>query len=788
MIARDGMAHLIRMVEIIILEKLQKLQDSVKDQVFWLVRELVQTHVIGADILCYALLKQMPAGSTSRGDIWLVESLLHLLLDNRSWLESQPALVDSVLYTYLSLIPSHFTAKLATLREQETGLCVSLLRSKFMDRIQIGRDLIRLLQNVARIPEFSELWRDILQFPEKLSSQFTGVSLLATKRTSRRFISGRITPELEIKLNFLLSKRHLGGIFPQSTFVSPGGSRCRVQHNLSQSRLSDIRKAFDIYVVSPLNSYVLSAVVTTAGATSEAAELRKPTANDAKCTELGWVSIPLVVESYQAWSKEAQQCLSQLSTTLIPSYCPALDKAVECGVKMALTDILHKGVLPSFDTLFDSPKLDSDLKAMLKANFFEFYPQGVIPHTSCSVEELNFADQFALDSSTPEETVITISDDDLVGEDDEVTSAFSDVEGNESEGFQVITEGSNEEDSNSSAGDGWTRITELQTELQEKLLTFREERNSKQLDECLEQLEKSAQNEGALMIVALLLADLLSDDFSAGCSLENEADAQSRSQDPFLPYSEYVEMFREPFAACVVRDLKECVENESTIFYLLLPDVFKQFHDKICGVPSLLNMIVANIDPVQWDSFEQFCVWQLLSAEGPDVQTIIIILEKLSLEEHPEAFSSALLLLKCEPLGAAALGALFSLPVSTHCGVVDAVGSHWLNLNPSKYAKYLSQLMDKTTVQIDTLLEHLTRVLVYLNSNHIFEVSEHVLTKSLLNLFTSFPEFLVKFESLYRVASTYADDIKKKSQGNITKVEQKSKKRKVMNIDDLLDA
>ena len=33
MIARDGMAHLIQMVEIIILEKLQKLQDSVKDQV-----------------------------------------------------------------------------------------------------------------------------------------------------------------------------------------------------------------------------------------------------------------------------------------------------------------------------------------------------------------------------------------------------------------------------------------------------------------------------------------------------------------------------------------------------------------------------------------------------------------------------------------------------------------------------------------------------------------------------------------------------------------------------------
>ena len=49
---------------------------------------------------------------------------------------------------------------------------------------------------------------------------------------------------------------------------------------------------------------------TIAGAASEAAELRKHTANDEKCVELGSVSIPLVVESYGAWGKEAQQCLT----------------------------------------------------------------------------------------------------------------------------------------------------------------------------------------------------------------------------------------------------------------------------------------------------------------------------------------------------------------------------------------------------------------------------------------------------------------------------------------------
>ena len=58
-----------------------------------------------------------------------------------------------------------------------------------------------------------------------------------------------------------------------------------------------VTKSFDISVVSPLNSNVLSAAGARAGAASEAAELRKHTANDAKCAKLGWVSIPLVVDA-----------------------------------------------------------------------------------------------------------------------------------------------------------------------------------------------------------------------------------------------------------------------------------------------------------------------------------------------------------------------------------------------------------------------------------------------------------------------------------------------------------
>lgn len=38
----------------------------------------------------------------------------------------------------------------------------------------IGRDLVRLLQYVARIPEVESLWKDMLSNPTSISPHFTG--------------------------------------------------------------------------------------------------------------------------------------------------------------------------------------------------------------------------------------------------------------------------------------------------------------------------------------------------------------------------------------------------------------------------------------------------------------------------------------------------------------------------------------------------------------------------------------------------------------------------------------
>ena len=51
----------------------------------------------------------------------------------------------------------------------------------------------------------------------------------------------------------------------------------------------------------------------TTGAAARITEQRKHCSNDAKCDELAWVCVPLVVESYGAWGKKDLESISQLA-------------------------------------------------------------------------------------------------------------------------------------------------------------------------------------------------------------------------------------------------------------------------------------------------------------------------------------------------------------------------------------------------------------------------------------------------------------------------------------------
>ena len=72
--------------------------------------------------------------------------------------------------------------------------------------------------------------------------------------------------------------------------------------------------AYNITVTSPVNPSIILEVGVSAGSAAKAAELRKHSKYDVKCSELGWRCTPLAVETYGAWGAEACNTFSFIAS------------------------------------------------------------------------------------------------------------------------------------------------------------------------------------------------------------------------------------------------------------------------------------------------------------------------------------------------------------------------------------------------------------------------------------------------------------------------------------------
>ena len=128
---------------------------------------------------------------------------------------------------------------------------------------------------------------------------------------------------------FVVLHNALRDVFAQFCHRARLGGQLEVGHgsgsDSSLSRPADILvpnwlsgkpAAFDLTVVSPLNSKTLNEAGATGGSAAGNVEACKHTANDQKCRELGWVCVPLAVETYGCWGEEAQCSVSRLAARL----------------------------------------------------------------------------------------------------------------------------------------------------------------------------------------------------------------------------------------------------------------------------------------------------------------------------------------------------------------------------------------------------------------------------------------------------------------------------------------
>uniref|UniRef100_A0A1B0CHZ5 SOSS complex subunit A homolog n=1 Tax=Lutzomyia longipalpis TaxID=7200 RepID=A0A1B0CHZ5_LUTLO len=383
LLSRDGLAFTTTNVCMLVADKYTKMTDIARKQLLWLVREFVKNAVLNVDQIVWNMLRQASGGDASPRNILLVEGLLDIFVDHRQWLEKTPFLVGTVVYTYVRLIEDHTNPLLANLRAKEVKFVVSLIRDRFTDVIPLGRDFIRLLQNVARIPEFDQLWKDIFLNPKSLCPTFTGVWQILQTRTSRRFLQSRLTPEIERKLHFLTSSVKFGNHkryqdwFQDKYFTTPE----------SHSLRSDLIR-FIINAIHPTNDMLCSDIIprwAIIGWLLTSCTNPTALANAKLALFYDWLFFdpmkdnimnvePGILVMYHSIRNHplVSSTLLDFLCRIMKNFYPKNEDKIRMGVYNSLRKILEKQVIPNLYPLFESPKLDRELKQMIRENFREF--------------------------------------------------------------------------------------------------------------------------------------------------------------------------------------------------------------------------------------------------------------------------------------------------------------------------------------------------------------------------------------------------------------------------------
>lgn len=386
-VTRDGLEFIINHIIELVNGKFPRLAEIAKHQLLWLLKELLKSLSSNQKInnFMFALLRQACGGDVTPKNVMWIEGILDILIDQRPRFDKFPQSVGLVAFTYVRLIEDHNAPHLVPLRNKEVKFVISLIRERFQDIIPLGRDFIRLLQNVARLPEFNQLWKDILTNPKLLSPTFTGIFQMLSIRTSRHFIGNRITTECEVKLQFFTSSVKFGNHkryqdwFQDRYFGTPE----------SQSLRSDVIR-YIIQVIHPTNELLCSDIIprwAIIGWLLTSCTNPVALTNAKLAIFYDWLCFDPIRDNIMNIEPgilvmfHSIKNVPLVSSTLLDFLCrimknffPKGEKEIRAGVYNSLRVILEKQVIPNIAILFESPKLDRDLRVVIRENFREFLP------------------------------------------------------------------------------------------------------------------------------------------------------------------------------------------------------------------------------------------------------------------------------------------------------------------------------------------------------------------------------------------------------------------------------
>lgn len=398
--SKDGINLFSTYLNVIIVERLMKLRDHSIKQVFWITNQLMKAGITTVDSICSNLIRQAAGGDVSPRNLKFVESLLELITENRSWLiNSTSFMVPTVIYTFMRLISDHMATAHDLLRQKEIDFVIGLVREKFLDCVQIGRDFLRLLHILIKIPEFEKLWHDIYNNPKSLHPTFQNPLQLLSMRTPRRLFQSRLTFDMERKISFLATQVKFGNQkryqdwFQKQYLSTPESFSlrcdliryiCTIIHPSNEVLCSDIIPRWAI-----IGWLLTTCTTSTSASNSRLALFFDWLLYDAKVDNIMNIEPAILVMFYS--SRSHPQVTSGLLDFLcrIPIvFSPKLGEHIRGGLKKSLQQILEKRVIPTIAPLFDNPKHDPALKALIKETFPEFCASA-ISHADNGISQIN---------------------------------------------------------------------------------------------------------------------------------------------------------------------------------------------------------------------------------------------------------------------------------------------------------------------------------------------------------------------------------------------------------------
>uniref|UniRef100_A0AAY4E7X8 Integrator complex subunit 3 n=1 Tax=Denticeps clupeoides TaxID=299321 RepID=A0AAY4E7X8_9TELE len=489
---------------------------------------------------------------------------------------------------------------------------------------------------------------------------------------------------------------------------------------------------------------------------------------------------------------------------IIPHFYPPLEVQVRQGVFNSLNFIMEKRVLAHLAPLFDNPKLDRELRSMLRERFPEFcsspsHPTEVKMEESVPLE----MDNHVLDKEDGcyDNTDATFSDDE-----EEVNNKGKKREFR----FHPIKETYIDE-----PADIMPYIDQLDETLKEKVLQLQKLSDTETQCEVMQEivdliLEEDFDSE-QMSALASCLAELFKSHFR-GDVLPEEITEESLEESVCKPvclvFRNLCQMQEDNSGFSVLLDmLAELYQKQPKIGYHLL--YYLKFPDETLRSGELLNMIVAVIDSTQlqelmchvmmgnlvmfrkdsvlniliqsldWETFEQYSTWQLFLAHSIPLETIIPILQHLKYKEHPEALSCLLLQLRKEKPTEEMVKMVLSRPCHTEDQFTTSILRHWAAKHDDLLGEHIKALLIKNNnmprkrqslrssssklaqLTLEQMLEHLDNLRLNLTNTKNNFFTQTPILQALQHVQASCDEaHKMRFSDLFALAEEYEDSTK----------------------------